>query len=71
MLSGIAGRLHFYGAAVAEDLGQPITLPPKPAPLTPEGDRRREEPPGLTRALQLVEIGLRNEGARVELCRAA
>ena len=64
LLSGIAGRLHFYGLLAAEDLGQPITLPPKPAPLTPEEIDAAKNHPGLTRALQLVEIGLRNEGVR-------
>ena len=33
--TGIAAQLNFYGQLAAEDLGQPQTLPPKPAPLTP------------------------------------
>ena len=64
LLSGIAGRLHFYGLLAAEDLGQPIALPPKPAPLTPEEIDAAKNHAGLTRALQLIEIGLRNEGVR-------
>ncbi len=64
MLGGIAGRLHFYGQLAAEDLGQPLALPPKPAPLTAEEIDAAKNHPGLTRALQLIEIGLRSEGVR-------
>lgn len=64
MLGRIAGRLHFYGLLAAEDLGQPLALPPKPAPLTAEEIEAARAHPGLTRALQLIEIGLRNEGVR-------
>ena len=41
-----------------------VQLPPKPAPLTPEEIDAAKSHPGLTRALQLIEIGLRNEGVR-------
>ncbi|MFT3666809.1 transglycosylase SLT domain-containing protein [Piscinibacter sp.] len=64
LLSGIAGRLHFYGLLAAEDLGQPLALPPKPLPPTPEENEAARANPGLTRALQLIELGLRNEGVR-------
>lgn len=64
LLAGIAGKLHFYGLLAAEDLGQPFSLPPKPAPLTAEEIDAAKSNPGLTRALQLIEIGLRNEGVR-------
>ena len=64
MLAGLAGKLHFYGLLAAEDLGQPIALPAKPAPLTAEETEAARAHPGLTRALQLIEIGLRNEGVR-------
>jgi soluble lytic murein transglycosylase len=64
LLAGIAGRLHFYGLLAAEDLGQPLAVPSKPAPLTAEEIDAAKNHPGLTRALQLIEIGLRNEGVR-------
>jgi soluble lytic murein transglycosylase len=64
MLSSLAGQLHFYGSLAAEDLGQPIPLPPPPAPLTDAERAAAERLPGLKRALHLIAIGLRNEGVR-------
>jgi len=64
MLAGIAGRMHFYGKLAAEDIGQPLTLPPKPAALTAEEIEAARKHPGLTRALQLIVLGLRSEGVR-------
>ncbi len=54
----------FYGKLAAEDLGEPITLPPRPAPLGTDEVQRAAAHPGLTRALHLIAIGLRNEGVR-------
>jgi soluble lytic murein transglycosylase len=64
LLAGIATQLSFYGALAAEDLGQPQTLPPRPAPLTPAERDTAAADPGLARALTLVAIGLRPEGVR-------
>ncbi|HKX41192.1 MAG TPA: transglycosylase SLT domain-containing protein, partial [Burkholderiaceae bacterium] len=64
LMSGIAGQMNFYGALAAEHLGQPIALPPRPAPLTAEEREAAIRNPGLVRGLQLVGIGLRSEGAR-------
>ncbi|HSV70182.1 MAG TPA: transglycosylase SLT domain-containing protein [Methylibium sp.] len=64
LLASIASPLHFYGKLAAEDLGQPLPLPPRPAPLTAEERAAAAANPGLTRALLLIEIGLRNEGVR-------
>ncbi|HUG25007.1 lytic transglycosylase domain-containing protein [Piscinibacter sp.] len=64
LLASIAGPLDFYGALAAESLGRPLTLPPRPQPLTPEERRAAAEHPGLTRALQLIGLGLRSEGVR-------
>ncbi len=64
LLSGIAGQLSFYGALAAEDLGQPQTLPARPAPPTPAEREAAAADPGLARALTLVAIGLRSEGVR-------
>jgi soluble lytic murein transglycosylase len=63
-MNSIAGRMHFYGKLAAEDLGQGVVLPAKPAPLTPEEIEAARSHPGLVRALQLIVLGLRNEGVR-------
>ncbi len=64
MLASIAGQFHFYGKLAAEDLGQPITLPPKPAPLTDSELAQAQQNLGLRRALVLIGMGLRGEGVR-------
>ncbi len=64
MLASLAGQLSFYGALAAEDLGQPIPLPPQPAPPTEAEREAAAREPGLLRALQLIAIGLRGEGVR-------
>ena len=63
-LAGNAGQLTFYAALAAEHLGMPIFLPPRPAPLTPAEREEAARNGGLARALQLIAIGLRNEGVR-------
>ncbi len=64
MLEGIAPQIGFYGQLAAEDLGSALSLPPLPAPLQPaERDAPRSNP-GFTRALQLINLGLRSEGVR-------
>lgn len=56
--------LNYFGRLAAEDLGLPTPLPPAPPPLTAEERRAARSHPGLTRALQLIDLGLRNEGVR-------
>jgi soluble lytic murein transglycosylase len=63
-LDQLAGRLHFYGILAADDLDQPVLLPPLPALLTAGERAAADAHPGLTRALQLIAVGLRNEGVR-------
>ncbi|HWH84015.1 MAG TPA: transglycosylase SLT domain-containing protein, partial [Burkholderiaceae bacterium] len=63
-MAGIADQISFYAALAAEQLGQPVYLPPRPAPLTPEERDAALRHPGLARGLQLIAIGLRNEGVR-------
>lgn len=60
----IAGQLNFYAALAAEQLGQPLYLPPRPQPLTAAERAATASNPGLARALQLIAIGLRSEGVR-------
>ena len=64
LMSMLAGQLHFYGTLAAEDVGQSVRLPRQPAPLTPAELEPARANPGLARALQLIAIGLRNEGVR-------
>ncbi|MEW6100311.1 MAG: transglycosylase SLT domain-containing protein [Pseudomonadota bacterium] len=64
LLESIAGQPTYYGKLATEDLGRPLELPPKPAPLTEAEREAARSNPGLTRALQLIALGLRNEGVR-------
>ena len=63
-LQQLAGELHFYGKLASEDLGQTVALPPLPAPLSDAERAAANGLPGLSRALQLIALGLRNEGVR-------
>lgn len=64
LLQDIAGVRGFYPLLAEEELGQPITPPPAPAPLTPEEKQRAQANPGLQRALAAIDLGLRSEGVR-------
>ena len=63
-LRQLAGELHFYGNLAAEDLDQPVPLPPLPAPLSAAERAAAAAHAGLARGLQLIALGLRNEGVR-------
>ena len=63
-LEKIAGVRGFYEQLALEDLGQTISTPPKPLPLTPEERMIARQDPGLTRALYAIQIGLRPDGVR-------
>ena len=64
MLETISGQMSFYGKLAHEDLGGTVTLPPKPAALTPAEREAAKRNPGFERALLLIAIGLRSEGVR-------
>ena len=64
MLGSIAGQPHFYGKLASEQIDQPIRLPPPPAEPTPAERDATARNPGLTRAMQMIDIGLRSEGVR-------
>jgi soluble lytic murein transglycosylase len=64
MLRSIAGQLSFYGALASEVLGQPFTLPAQPLPLTPDERAAAAATSGLARGMQLVALGMRDEGRR-------
>jgi soluble lytic murein transglycosylase len=64
LLEGIAGVRGFYEQLALEELGQRISTPERPAPLTLEEKEAARQNPGLTRALYAIAIGLRSEGVR-------
>jgi soluble lytic murein transglycosylase len=64
LLALLADELHFYGKLAAEDLGRVFTVPARPDPLSPAELEAARSQPGLTRALQLIALGLRSEGVR-------
>ena len=63
-LQEIARQTHFYGHLAAEELGLPASLPAAPGPLTAAELAAPRQKPGFARALQLIALGLRNEGVR-------
>jgi soluble lytic murein transglycosylase len=64
LMSGLTPQFNFYGKLAADHLGQRVMLPPRPAPFTAEERANAARHPGLSRALQLIAIGLRSEGVR-------
>ncbi|WP_024813054.1 lytic transglycosylase domain-containing protein [Acidovorax sp. JHL-3] len=64
LLEGIAGTRGFYEQLALEELGQRITVPPAPAPLTAEEKAAARANPGLNRGLYAILQGLRSEGVR-------
>ena len=64
LLESIAGQMNFYGMLAAEALGRPLALAPRPALPTAAEWAAAVRNPGLSRALLLISIGLRNEGVR-------
>ena len=63
-LEGLAGQQGFYAKLATEELGNRVIPPPTPAPLTDAEKQAPRAQAGYTRALQLISIGLRNEGVR-------
>lgn len=64
LLTSIASPRGFYEQLALEDLGQKITVPGKPQPLTDDEKKAARQDPGLNRALFAISIGLRSEGTR-------
>ncbi len=63
-LKSIAGVKGFYEQLALEELGQTITAPAKPAPLTATEKSAAHQNTGLQRALTALSLGLRSEGNR-------
>lgn len=64
LFSSIANLTDFYGQLASEDLGQKITAPPRPVPLTREEIAQAAGNTGLRDAIKFFELGLRFEGTR-------
>lgn len=64
LLQSIASPRGFYEQLALEELGQKITVPARPAPLTDEENKAARQDPGLNRALYAISMGLRGEGNR-------
>jgi peptidoglycan lytic transglycosylase len=64
LLESIASPRGFYEQLALEELGRKVTVPPRPAPLTPEEKEAARGNPGLNRALQAIALGIRPEGVR-------
>jgi len=64
MLERIAGPSGFYEQLALEELGQRISVPAAPAPLTPEEKAGARANPSLNRGLYAILLGLRSEGVR-------
>ncbi|HEY8049368.1 MAG TPA: transglycosylase SLT domain-containing protein, partial [Ramlibacter sp.] len=64
LLESIASARGFYEQLALEELGRKVTVPARPAPLTPAEKEAARLNPGLNRALYAILIGIRPEGVR-------
>ena len=64
LFESIAGVRGFYEQLALEELGQKITVPPRPLPITPEEKDAARANLGLQRGLAAIQLGLRSEGNR-------
>ncbi|MDB5889360.1 MAG: lytic transglycosylase protein [Polaromonas sp.] len=64
LMQSIASVRGFYEQLALEELGQKITVPPKPAPPMAEEKQAAGLNAGLNRAAYAIAIGLRSEGVR-------
>ena len=64
LLQSIASVRGFYEQLALEELGQKITLPARPAPLSAEEKDAARLNAGLNRGAYAIALGLRSEGVR-------
>jgi soluble lytic murein transglycosylase len=64
LLQSIASPRGFYEQLAMEELGQRISAPAAPAPLSDEELQAARDNAGLQRALHAIRLGLRTEGVR-------
>jgi soluble lytic murein transglycosylase len=63
-LRTLAGETGYHAKLAAEDLGERVAHAAPPPPLAAPETEAAAGNPGLTRALQLIALGLRSEGVR-------
>ena len=63
-LADIAGVRGFYEQLALEELGQRVSVPARPVPLTTQERDSARLNAGLNRALYAIQIGLRSDGIR-------
>ncbi|HUH88256.1 MAG TPA: transglycosylase SLT domain-containing protein [Pusillimonas sp.] len=59
--ASLRNELNFYGQLAVEELGEQITLPPAPPPITKAEFAMAQANPGLQRAIKLFRMGWRPE----------
>jgi soluble lytic murein transglycosylase len=64
LFQSIAGVRGFYEQLALEEIGQKITVPPRPQPPTDEEKAAARANPSFRRALYAIQLGLRSEGVR-------
>ena len=64
LLESIASARGFYEQLAVEELGQKITAPQRPAPLTDAEKEGARHNAGLQRGIYAILLGLRSEGVR-------
>lgn len=64
LFKSIASTRGFYEQLALEELGEKITAPAAPEPLTEEEKAAAAANPGLQRALYAIRMGLRSDGVR-------
>ena len=64
LLEDMAGPGSFYEQLALEEIGQRVTTPPAPAPLTAAEKAAARANPSLVRGLYAIQAGLRSEGVR-------
>ena len=64
LMQDLGSTRGFYEMLALEEIGQPISIPPAPLPLSASEKQAAESNPGLQRALYAIRIGLRSEGVR-------
>jgi soluble lytic murein transglycosylase len=64
LLQSIASVRGFYEMLALEELGQKISVPGKPQPLSPEEKEAARLNAGLNRAIYAILLGIRPEGVR-------
>lgn len=59
--ASLRNELSFYGQLAVEELGEPLALPPAPAPVTQAEFAQAQAHQGLQRAIKLFRLGWRPE----------